>query len=221
MKQDKYAMLYHRHSSNCSSMEAGFSLLETLIALAIMSLASLALFQGSSSLLRTSDRATKVGESFVDRAVSRHQVMSLIAQLVPAWQESYEVEFVGTKDEFSGMSRGSFDIEGVGVKPFKIRLEQDNEDYMKLVYQINNQVWDIQWGIPVKSKFQYLTPTNSWISVWPPKKNRFYARRDLEDESLDLYDLKLPSAIQLSDQKGQIIWISNVPDSQNNIERFE
>lgn len=214
-------MLYHHYSDKYSLIEAGFSLLETLIALAIMSLASLALFQSSSSLIRTSDQATKVGEGFVDRAVSRHQIMSLIAQLVPAWQDTDEVEFVGTDNEFSGMSRALFALERAGVKPFQIRLEEDNLNNIKLVYQLNDQIWDIQRGLPANSKFQYQTPTNNWISVWPPKKNRFYARRNFDDDSLDLYDLKLPTAIQLTDKNGQIIWISDVPDSQNSVERFE
>lgn len=221
MKQDNQAMLYHRHSSNCSSMEAGFSLLETLIALAIMSLASLSLFQSSSSLLRTSDRAIKVGEGLVNRAVSRHQIATLIAQLVPAWEDGAEVKFVGTKNEFSGMSREIFDLEGAGVKPFEIRLEQDSRDRMKLVYQIGNQNWDIQTGLPVDLKFQYLTPANTWVAEWPPKENRFYSRRDTEDDLLYLFDLKLPHAIQLSDKNNQIIWISKVPDTQNSLERLE
>lgn len=212
-----YPYQLHQHDLD----ETGFSLLETLIALAIMSLASLALFQSSTSMLRTSDRAVEVGEDIIDRALTRHHIQILIAQLVPAWLGTDEQVFIGNGREFSGMSRALFDVGGGGVAPFNLRLENDTQDKMKLVYRLGDQIWDVQSNLPASSNFQYMTPTYDWISIWPPKPANSFTRGETESESLELYNLKLPYAIQLLDQDDLVIWISKVPDFQNDLERFE
>ena len=77
------------------SSEAGFSLLEVLIALAIMSLTSLALFQSMSRMLYISDRAIDVSEQSLENAVSNLTIRQLVDGLVPSWSIKPEDSFLG------------------------------------------------------------------------------------------------------------------------------
>ena len=59
---------------NAPMQDRGFSLLETLFALVIMSFASLALFQSTSAMLSLSDRAVSAAERTLDGALDRRAI---------------------------------------------------------------------------------------------------------------------------------------------------
>jgi len=195
--------------------DSGFSLLETMIALAILSIASLVLFQSTGSMLRMSDRSVKVGENIIDHALRRGHVETLVTQLVPSWSHGEEPAFIGDEDQFSGISRMISQANKSHFSHFTLQLDGDSDGKLKLNLQLNDEVWSLQAGVLEGSKFNYLTPTNVWVSKWPPDTKHQKYRKVGDKDFLAQYDLKLPTAIRLVDSEGRIVWVIPIPDSQN------
>jgi len=195
-----------------TAKDSGFSLLETMVALAILSIASLALFQSTGSMLRMSDRTVKVGESIIDRALTRRHLEALVNQLVPSWEHGEEPAFMGDEEQFSGISRMAFNADQVGFSHFLIRLEPDSNSQLTLSLQLDDDVSSLQFGVSNGARFNYLTPTNKWIAIWPPN---IQEEKFGEKDFLAQYNLKLPEAIRLIDSNRDIIWVIPVPDAQN------
>lgn len=175
--------------------ESGFSLLEMLIALAIMSLTSLALFQSISTMLSVSDRAVSVTERTLEGAIAQRTVSRLIDGLVPQWSDLPEDSFSGGAHAFSAFSAGAIHLTTNENAEFTLSLLNDGEGEKSLVYKTKTENWILETGFPITAHFEYLGPENIWHEAWPIVKKPSLN----EDEFLsNLRVIKLPQAIRLN-----------------------
>lgn len=177
------------------SSEAGFSLLEVLIATAIMSLTSLALFQSMSRMLYISDRAIDVSEQSLENAVSNLTIRQLVDGLVPSWSIKPEDSFLGRRQSFSGVSANavhSMKRENVG---FTLSLRRDESEGHNLVYEGQNLSWILEKDLEETAYFEYLDKKKVWHPQWPPAKP---ITPPSEIALLEVELIKLPQAIRLS-----------------------
>jgi len=166
--------------------EDGFSLMETLIALAIMSVASLALFQSTSSMLSLSDRAVRAGEKALDQALDRHSLRVLLSSLVPNWLENSDEAFTGGGDIMRGVSSAALS-EHIGLTPFILRLvpSANQQGRYDLTYEHVDNVkpkrstlqkqskrggvtWALWSNLGVDTRFTYQGLDGRWYKKWPP-----------------------------------------------------
>jgi len=170
----------------CQNSETGFSLMETLIALVIMSVASLALFQSTSSMLSLSDRAVRGGEKALDQALDRYSVRVLLSSLVPNWSENSDAAFVGDEDSMRGVSSATLS-EQIGLTSFILRLAPstnqqgrydltyehvDKSNHRKSELQKRSKesrhTWALWSDLDVDTRFAYQGLDGKWYKKWPP-----------------------------------------------------
>ena len=176
--------------------EEGFSLFEVLIALAIMSVVSLALFQSTTQLLSVSEKSVSVTGNTLDDFVLNETFQSLVVGIVPAWPEDEENIFRGDEAGFSGLVAGSTLLQQGGVKPFSANVSVQNA--------LGNQSFiDFQFdGAPLISQpvegvsyeFSYLGWDQKWYNFWPPEE---IPSTGFEGDNLFLEMPQLPEAIRL------------------------
>jgi prepilin-type N-terminal cleavage/methylation domain-containing protein len=148
--------------------QSGFSLMETLLALAIMSVASLALFQSTAALLRLSNRTVEAALRSQDVAVIQKSFAALVKGLVPAWPKDTANTFRGDSTGFSGLTRMPFHTLEVSLMPFSLSLE-NNGSTSSLIYRSGKVEWVLKTFSGAGAYFSYLGEDNVWRRSWPPK----------------------------------------------------
>ena len=188
-----------RISLNDLRSEYGFSLLETLVALVILSTASLALFQGTATMLRVSDSSLRIGDRVLEGAIERKSLEHLIDGLVPNWRANEENAFKGDGRAFSGMSTQVLTSIDQTIAPFYLSLIADPEEVSEanimLVYREGQQELILQRQLPLETRFEYLGVDQKWYDIWPPETRP--ERGFFEYDEL-FSDLALPEAIRMS-----------------------
>ena len=163
-----------RNTSGVHRHQRGFSLVEVLVALAITSLASLALFQSLSIWVRLSAKTSNAAERALGRAITSDQFRTVVTALVPAWPEQENQIFSGEPSFFRGLTAkplGSIDPDLTRVT---FTLEQ-REGQIALVYSAassdvgaNAEGWALKIYPGTSARFEYLGLDGAWYPVWPP-----------------------------------------------------
>jgi len=200
--------------------QSGFSLMETLLALAIMSVASLALFQSTTTLLRLSDRTVNAALKSQDDAIIQVSFGRLIRGLVQAWPDDKNHIFTGEQRGFSGLTQTPLQTMSPGLQGFALAVESSSEE-TQLIYRSESVEWVMQHFPYADARFSYLGADNIWRPQWPPEQ----APKVDTFGSEELMDLpSFPLAIRLTVGQGreedQIIWIARV-ESQKELPNLE
>lgn len=194
--------------------DLGFSLLETMIALAILSMTSLALFQSTSTLLRVSDKATEVGLERAEDFMARTSFYQVVAGLVQGWPHQENTMFRGDKSQFSGLSDQAI-LSNQALQSFEMSiLPIDNLGSTNLLLQTE------QGQVLIKSfdvsdmEFRYLGIDQTWYEAWPPPK---VPSTGFFNDIIFMSMPDLPSAIKIVQTGSQrdvkpnhVSWISSV-----------
>lgn len=189
--------------------ESGFTLLETLISLAILSVVSLALFQSTSSLLRITDRAVNAGERALETAVSRKTFRASVGGLQPGWVEEPLNVFNGDALGFSGISTGAPAFASVSLQPFSFALVLQTQGRIALEVNSDGKVWNLQSFSADQASFSYLGVDQTWYEVWPPENT---PAPGFFNDKLFMKPPQLPLAIRLHgiDQNHQFDWVAAI-----------
>jgi len=176
-------------------LELGFSLLEMLIALAIMSLTSLVLSQSIGTMLSVSERAVSASERTLEVVIERHTMSKLIDGLVPQWGELTEGSFSGRPQAFSALSANSISSSNVENAEFTLSLQRLDGRGKILVFETKVTNWIVESDLPDTAYFEYLGPENTWHKNWP-----IAIRLNLNEDNpfSNLQLLSLPQAIRLN-----------------------
>lgn len=201
--------------------ESGFSLLETLVALAIMSIASLALFQSTSAMLSLSDRAVKTSERVLDAELSRRAVTGLLSALMPAWPEDQARQFSGSATTLQGLSTKGLSWQsealGSGLAHFALSLKDSANGGAVLEYtdlsqrssgaSAQAQGWILEASLPAGARFTYQGLDGQWYSQWPPANP---PATPYFDDALFIQTPALPEAIRLQASNGAVLSLAAV-----------
>lgn len=158
-------------SEQCRANSDGFTILEMLVALAIFSLTSLALFQSLNTFLNISKRAVRGAESAITRSVDRQILYNLVDGIVQPWNET-EIAFKGQPQGFSGLSTQAFSEEPVSLTPFTISLTGAPYEQKTLSYLSGDRSWVLVSKLDKSASFEYLTSSRDWVATWPPIRNK-------------------------------------------------
>jgi len=187
------------------SKDYGFTLLEVLISLALVSLITIAIFQSFMSMSRLSDRAQAATSNIYNQYVNRILFGRVVEGIFPDRKLEGRQWFQGTELEFSGMSRGFIlsDMPNKGLVSFRViavdeRLMLNTKEVQLILAEKNN----------VKGFF-YLGSDRVWHSNWPPERALPYGPIDkikTQDHELASPPV-LPLAIRISFANGRD-WIA-------------
>lgn len=182
--------------------------METLLALAIMSVASLALFQSTVTLLRLSDRTVNAALKSQDEAIIQKSFSQLVAGMVQAWPEDKKHVFRGDAEGFSGLTRTPFHTLTPGLNPFSLSVQND-ADKSRLIYQSGDVEWVLQEFAFPNARISYLGADHAWRPVWPPKMT---PKVDSFNSEEFFFPPSFPLAIKLSigqdDGREAMVWIA-------------
>lgn len=149
--------------------EAGFSLMEIIVTLALLSLISTILFQ---SVVTQWSNMQRVSAAF-DRAQSQPLRAALFRdvarELVPAWPNSPERVFNGDGAGFEGMTLRPLSAGNRKLTVIKVALENDSTP-QRLVIDTGDGQQTLVEGIE-NGQFDYFGMDGQWHEAWPPKAN--------------------------------------------------
>jgi len=194
--------------------EGGFSLLETLIALAILSLTSLILFQSTSSMLSVSEKAANASEKLVESTIARETYKNIIGGLTPGWPDQENTVFRGDADGFSGLSTSFPSTIDHQVELISVTLNKAVEEQYDLVIKTDKSpeivIEKFNAGL---AEFAFMGHDQVFYPIWPPKQlqhNGFAIDADLAEPS------PLPEIIRLTlkntatENEVVVIWTASV-----------
>ncbi len=185
----------------------GFSLLEVLVALAIMSVASLGLFQSLSSMLEVSSKSVRYTEGTLNNAIIDRSLSQLVRGLVTEWPDGPDSPFKGRETEFEGLSTRAIEEDNFGVMSFTLQLRENQQAGRDLVYLSANQEIYLARNLPDSSHFLYRYVDGRWSDVWPLPPSR----DESELEELLPFETKaMPVAIALKSSNAALEWIYRV-----------
>jgi len=104
--------------------EQGFTLLETLMALAMMSIISLALFQSLGQMLAVSDRAVRIGNNAFDQFSNDAGYRDFVGDIIGTWTQIDPFIFKGNGQQISGLAVSPLIVDQqTGAQNFTLSLE--------------------------------------------------------------------------------------------------
>lgn len=164
--------------------EQGFTLLETLMALAMMSVISLALFQSLGQMLAVSDRAVRIGNGSLDQFANEAGYRDFIGDIIGTWTQSDPFILKGNEQQLSGLAVSPLIVDQqTGAQSFTLSLkplpEQNNRPAQFQLILESSGLSPNSAGLrpaPVLAAFEGQNPRLVYLSydetpraLWPPK----------------------------------------------------
>lgn len=172
--------------------EAGFSLIEILVALAIASLISMLIFGSLQQQYRLIDRVQNASSATLDFYARSRLLSNVIANTIPAWPESEEDKFEGDAAKLIGMTGETIFGDQLSLQPYSVTLVEVGD--MRIVtLQTDDGVWELG-GISRDAKFEYYGHDGEWYPTWPPDRP---APRSIEEIEKQAATGNLPALIRI------------------------
>ena len=147
---------------------AGFTLLETLVALVITALTTVLLMQGLSQALMLRERVLEHTQFQREDSLRRSWFNDTVNALVADLPRNERHRFAGDSDGFRGLTLAALqEFPGVPV-PVEWSIERE-ADILHLYYQQSDQNRQRIWSWRAdEASFSYFDPDLGWSSGWPP-----------------------------------------------------
>lgn len=188
-----------------SDPTAGFSLMETLVALAILSISATLIFQ---SLLRQSELIARVENTSLKashESIQRAGFTDVVAGLVPSWPEDINSRFHATPTHLSGLTGHPLIRKEPGLEHFQFKLEGAPS---QLVY-IRGEEKMVLASFTEGAHFSYLGADSQWHETWPPEDIRPDAGPF--DDSAAFAVAPLPLAVRIqTETQAQLDWVARL-----------
>ena len=148
--------------------QAGLTLTETLVALALASIVLLALFQSASMWLTLSGRSAAAAENALTGTLAARQFDRVVRGLTPSWPEDAVNQFRGGPQGFSGLTRRPLQALSPMLSPAAMEIVQDGV-VSRLAYRSGSTNWMLESMEPGSGEFSYLGADGGWRRAWPPE----------------------------------------------------
>lgn len=192
-----------------ANRQRGFSLLELIASLAIVSLVSAALFQSIAGWMRLSARAGAAADETLASIAGQHMFDRAVGGLVFAWPEETNSRFIGAADGFSGLSKRPLQGLFPGLTDIQIVIQSAEADERGRVAYISDQAnWTLQ-EFDGSATFSYFGADGAWRSSWPPAVN---PEPGPFADAQFFNTPQLPEAIRLTYTVGEAeyVWIADI-----------
>lgn len=166
--------------------DAGFSLMEVMVGLAITAMISILIFSSLLSQIRQADIVRSSTQSAFSDIASGRLVEVVVSKTLPSWPEEEEGRFRGTEFSMSGIAAFSLFGGAERLQAYELRLLPE-EDKLLLQIETDDGTWDVD-AIAPGSRFRYLGGDGAWHDTWPvteaigrtaQEMERFFANQGL------------------------------------------
>lgn len=153
--------------------DSGFTLLEMLVVLVLVSLISMLLMQGLTFVFQLRTQFVNQINDLQQGALQEYWFRSSVRSLFPASKNSAYI-FTGEKDHFAGLTMASLHEETGMPAPFQWTLQPQQDKtilyyYPDLIKQPTSK-WQIMEWFGHEGQFQYMDANGAWFEAWPPTK---------------------------------------------------
>lgn len=146
----------------------GFTLVEMLVVLILVSLTSVLLIQGTSQLLIIRDRVLEHTEYQREDVLRRSWFGETVGSLIADLETIDEHRFMGDESGFSGLTLAALTRPAGMPVRIEWRVETE-EDIFRLLYAEQGGDWQHVWSWrPDFARFSYYSPESGWVAQWPP-----------------------------------------------------
>ena len=150
--------------------QAGFSLLELIVSMAIVSLISTALFQSMVSWTRLASRASDAADQSLSNIAGQEMFDRAVSGFVFAWPEDEEGTFSGSPTSFSGLSHKPLETITPQLALIQFSIDQTSAGG-RLTYKHGPVKWALTTFTGNNASFAYLGADGVWRPSWPPAEN--------------------------------------------------
>lgn len=188
-----------------NNSESGFSLIEVLVTLAILSVSSALIFQSLWSQMALVERVETATAAAVQDRITRSGFGQVIGGLTPAWPEEEQSNvFVGDGSSMSGLTATPLTADELDLPQFEMSIDPQTQALEYRSGDITIQL--VQFNGP--AQFHYLGQDDFWVNEWPlddiPDPGPF-------DDSADYVMPPLPKAVRIQvDDQLTLDWIAFV-----------
>jgi len=184
--------------------ERGFSLMEMLVALAILSISAVLIFQ---SLLAQSALTARIETLSLEAgrdAIRRAGFTEVVGGILPSWPEDEETPFIATDRQLSGVSSRALAATPEGLTAFRFDLSGSPTE---LVYSSGGR--QVQLGtFSEDATFSYLGADGNWYDKWPPEKTPDFGPFD---DSGSFRTPPVPKAVRIqTETRADLDWIAKL-----------
>jgi general secretion pathway protein J len=185
----------HRNSSR------GFTLLEVLVVLVVVSLISVVLMQGLSLVLNLRNSFGGLILDMDREVVKRSLMRQPIAGLVPDYDDGLDI-FQGRADELRGLTLQPLLRRSGRPTPFSMTLSYDTSNKTNsLVYrEIEDEPVVLAEWTGEQARFQFMGLQPGWLNAWPPVDPNGFA---VTQVITDAKPPQLPELVYLDTQSFQ------------------
>lgn len=191
-----------------ASRARGFSLVELLVATAIIAAISAALFQSIGQWLSLSNRAAEAAARSIGAGADRELFAAAVEGLIFAWPEREDETFAGGPQGFSGVTRSAPHALAPSLQKISISVERQ-DGYGAIVYRGDNLAWGLRQSPGLSAEFSYLGADGVWRPAWPPADNPTLDPLN-DPSSFPIPQTPLAIRIDMRDQRGASTWIAEV-----------
>ena len=184
-----------------TSSDAGFTLYEMLVALAIISIISGAMFQGLSQYLIYSQKSMFASRAIFSDTFNRELFASVVKNSYIGYFEPEE-HFLGRSSSISGVSYSLVGGYVGDVRSYSFSIEKKN-NASSVLLRTESKIFEVYADLIGDVRFVYLSDENEWYESWPPKELKALNRNEspIEDISASS-NLVMPMAVRLvADEK--------------------
>jgi general secretion pathway protein J len=146
----------------------GFTLLEMLVVLVLVSLTSTLIFQGFSYVLHLRSRFLVALDDLQVGMLQTHWFQSSTGGIVADYRDSEHI-FNGDAHLFSGLTISALDEVPGTPTPFAWQIEQVGETTFLSYRDSQGKSWEISRWLGEAGNFRYMAADGEWHDQWPPQ----------------------------------------------------
>ena len=177
--------------------QAGLTLVELLVALAVSAIALLALFQSVAGWLTVTETSNRAVLRATSQAVFIEQFDALVGGIAPGWPEENDGVFRGDANGFQALTKNALHTDNLGLWPVSLRITANGTNAY-IAYGAPDTSWALQALDTSNARFFYLGPDGVWYNRWPLQEaSTRAATADQFSSSRDFFEKHLPRAIKL------------------------
>lgn len=201
----------------------GFTLLEVLVVLVLLSLISTLAFEILHQTANLRNQFLDTLDELQQGVIREHWFRSSVSALTPDYPPEKEVVyqarksyvFQGTETEFYGLTLTALDNDGGIPTPFGWQLELKENETILRYRNSEEQWWEIMRWKGKEGKFFYQAKDNQWYKQWPPPEDKqAFEKLDEISKMIAVLDkpAQIPKTILLDGKKDNqpFAWIVRI-----------